>query len=299
MKRNSERSKGSRMRIGFCGLGLMGSRMARRLLMDGHEVMVWNRSIQKTEALQKEGAQVATTPAEVSAHCEIVFSCVYDAAAVHELVFGVEGLGKAKGKMKVFVDHASIPPKLTQEYALRLKAETGVSWVDAPVSGGTGGAEKGTLAIMAGGEAADIEAIRPYVASYAQRLTHMGKNGAGQTTKLCNQAIVASTIAVIAEAMRLAEDEGVDASLLSDALAGGWADSVLLQLFVPRMSASDEVPVTATLATMLKDLDTVAQLAQTNTTAMPISHATQQLYRMAAKRGLAQQDASQIIKALS
>lgn len=286
------------MRIGFCGLGLMGSRMARRLVLDGHPVTVWNRSIEKAQSLQKEGASVARTPAELASECEIVFSCVYDAAAVHDLVFGNEGLSDGNGTMALFVDHASIPPKITQEYAARLKAKARAAWVDAPVSGGTGGAESGTLAIMAGGDAADIDRLRPYLASYAQRVTHMGGNGAGQTTKLCNQAIVASTIAVIAEAMRLAKDEGVDASLLNEALAGGWADSVLLQLFVPKMSSTD-VPVSATVATMLKDLDAAAQLAQFNATAMPVSHTAQQLYRLASKQGLAQSDVSQIIKALS
>ncbi len=254
--------------------------------------------LKKAQSLQKEGASVARTPAELASECEIVFSCVYDAAAVHDLVFGNEGLSDGNGTMALFVDHASIPPKITQEYAARLKAKARAAWVDAPVSGGTGGAESGTLAIMAGGDAADIDRLRPYLASYAQRVTHMGGNGAGQTTKLCNQAIVASTIAVIAEAMRLAKDEGVDASLLNEALAGGWADSVLLQLFVPKMSSTD-VPVSATVATMLKDLDAAAQLAQFNATAMPVSHTAQQLYRLASKQGLAQSDVSQIIKALS
>lgn len=286
------------MRIGFCGLGLMGSRMARRLVDRGHTVVVWNRSPEKAEPLQQLGAEVANSPADVAAQCEIVFSCVYDAQAVHDLVFGVNGLASAKGAMELFVDHATIPPAITREYAERLKTETGASWVDAPVSGGTGGAENGTLAIMAGGTAADLSRIQPYLMSYAQRVTHMGPNGAGQTTKLCNQTIVTATIAVIAEAMRLAEDGGVEASLLNEALAGGWADSVLLQLFVPKMSVAD-VPVSATVATMLKDLDAVVGLAQSTATAMPVTHAAQQLYRLATKQGLGQRDVSRIVKALS
>ena len=242
---------------------------------------------------------MAASPAQLAAECEVVFACVYDAEAVEELVFGPHGLSHEEGAMKLFVDHASIPPAITKEYALRLKEKTGASWVDAPVSGGTGGAENGTLAIMAGGDITDIETVRPYLMSYAQRVTLMGPNGAGQATKLCNQAIVASTIAVIAEAIRLASDDGVEASLLSEALAGGWADSVLLQLFVPRMTAAEGVSVTATVATMLKDLDAVAHLAQSNNTAMPVSHCAQQLYRLATQQGLGQSDVSQIIKALT
>ncbi len=285
--------------IGFCGLGLMGSRMASRLLAAGHTLQVWNRSPDKAEPLVAKGATLAKTPAELASQCEVVLSCVYDAQAVEELVFGPNGIAQHNGTMKVFVDHASISPKATQAFAQRLQHACPNSyWLDAPVSGGTGGAEAGTLAIMVGGRDEDLQHVRPYLDAYAQRITLMGANGAGQTTKLCNQTIVASTIAVIAEAMRLATDEGVDASLLNEALAGGWADSTLLQLFVPRMSAS-EVPVTATLDTMLKDLDTVAALAQLNHTAMPVAHAVQQLYRLASKHELGDQDASQIIKILA
>ncbi len=110
-----------------------------------------------------------------------------------------------------------------------------MGWIDAPVSGGTKGAEEGTLAIMAGDDAADIERVRPYVLAMARRFTHMGPTGAGQTTKLCNQVIVGCAMAVLAEATRLAENAGIDAARLPEALAGGFADSIPLQLFVPRM----------------------------------------------------------------
>ena len=119
--------------------------------------------------------------------------------------------------------------------AARLKATNGMGWIDAPVSGGTMGAEEGTLAVMAGGDAADIERARPYVLAMARRFTHMGPIGAGQTTKLCNQVIVGCAMAVLAEATRLAVNAGIDAKRLPQALAGGFADSIPLQLFVPRM----------------------------------------------------------------
>jgi 3-hydroxyisobutyrate dehydrogenase len=131
------------------------------------------------------------------------------------------------------------------------------------VSGGTKGAEEGTLAVMAGGEAADIERVRPYVLAMARRLTHMGPTGAGQTTKLCNQVIVGCAMAVLAEATRLAVNAGIDAKRLPEALAGGFADSIPLQLFVPRMAQGIHSPPMGHIATMLKDLDTVVDVART------------------------------------
>ena len=150
------------------------------------------------------------------------------------------GLGKvlaaAKGSGKLVVDFSSIRPDAARSIAARLKTATGMGWIDAPVSGGTKGAEEGSLAVMAGGDAADIERARPYVLAMARRFTHMGPTGAGQTTKLCNQVIVGCAMAVLAEATRLATNAGIDAVRLPEALAGGFADSIPLQLFVPRMA---------------------------------------------------------------
>ena len=141
-----------------------------------------------------------------------------------------------------------------------------MGWIDAPVSGGSKGAEEGTLAVMAGGDAADIERIRPYVLSMARRLTHMGPIGAGQTTKLCNQIIVGCAMTVLAEATRLAVNAGIDAGKLPEALAGGFADSIPLQLFVPRMVQGIHSPPLGHIATMLKDLDTVVDVARNTST---------------------------------
>ena len=131
--------------------------------------------------------------------------------------------------------------------------------------------------------------------AYSQRVTHMGGTGSGQATKLCNQTIVTATITAIAEAIALAVDNGVDASRLHEALAGGWADSTLLQVFVPRMTAADST-LSATVGTMLKDLNTIAALAAKNDTAMPVSAATQQVFRHASAQGLGLSDVSEIIK---
>jgi 2-hydroxy-3-oxopropionate reductase len=205
------------------------------------------------------------------------------------------------------VDHSSIPPAATRALARRV-ADFGapggaagsaapIGWIDAPVSGGVAGATAGTLAIMAGGAASDIAAVRPLLDAYAARVTHMGDVGAGQTAKLCNQAIVTATVAAIAEAVSLAQRSGIDAAKLTEALAGGWADSVLLRTFVPRMTQRGLAPIGA-LRTFQKDVDTVAATAYETGTPMPVSSTVQQLLRLGAAMGLADADFSAFIDIL-
>ena len=283
-------------KLGYLGLGLMGAPMTRRLLAAGHTVAVWNRSPGKAAALVEAGARGASSPRDVLAGTDIVFMCVTDAISVEEVIFGTEGLSKVSGAGKLVVDFSSIHPDATRDIAARLKATNGMGWIDAPVSGGTKGAEEGTLAIMAGGEAVDIERVRPYVLAMARRFTHMGPTGAGQTTKLCNQVIVGCAMAVLAEATRLAENAGIDAARLPEALAGGFADSIPLQLFVPRMVRGIHSPPLGHIATMLKDLDTVADVARATSTPVPMATLAGQIFRMAkASRG-ADADALEIYK---
>lgn len=290
------------MEIGFCGPGLMGAPMIRHLLGAGHAVQVWNRTPAKAEALVPDGATVASTPAGLVGRAEAIFLCVLDAAAVEEVVFGANGImpgvHEAKGNSHVrwIVDHGSIPPSATRAFAA-LAANANIGWIDAPVSGGVAGAIAGTLAVMAGGEAADVAAVTPVIGAYAARVTHMGTAGAGQTTKLCNQAIVTSTVAAIAEAVSLAQRSGIDAARLTQALAGGWADSVLLQTFVPRMTQSGQPPIGA-LSTFQKDVDTIAAAAYETGTPMPVSGTVQQLLRLGAAMGLADADLSGFIDVL-
>lgn len=283
-------------RLGYIGLGLMGAPMTRRLLEAGHQVAVWNRSEDKAAPLVAAGAKHAAKPRDLMANADIVFMCVTDAAAVEEVIFGPAGLAAAPGAGKLVVDFSSIHPDAARDLATRLKAANGAGWIDAPVSGGTKGAEEGTLAIMAGGEAADIERVRPYILAMARRFTHMGPTGAGQTTKLCNQVIVGCAMAVLAEATRLAVNAGIDANQLPEALAGGFADSIPLQLFVPRMVQGIHSPPLGHIATMLKDLDTVADVAQTTSTPVPMASLAGQLFRLAKAARGADADALEIYK---
>jgi 3-hydroxyisobutyrate dehydrogenase len=282
--------------LGYLGLGLMGLPMARRLLSAGHQVTVWNRSAGKADALVERGARLAADPADLAAHAKLIFMCLTDAAAVEEVVFGANGLQAVAGAGKLVVDFSSIPPEAAQSIATRLEAANGMGWIDAPVSGGSIGAEQGTLAVMAGGAADDIERARPYVLSMARRLTHMGPLGAGQMTKLCNQVIVGCAMAVLAEATRLAVNAGIDAKRLPEALAGGFADSIPLQLFVPRMVDGIHSPPLGHIATMLKDLDTVIDVARDKSSPVPMAGLAAQLFRLAQTARGADADALEIFK---
>jgi 3-hydroxyisobutyrate dehydrogenase len=283
-------------KLGYLGLGMMGLPMSRRLVNAGHDVTVWNRSAGKSAALVEAGAKAASQPRNVADAASIIFMCLTDAAAVEEVVFGPDGLATADGQGKLVVDFSSIHPDAARAIAARLKLANGMGWIDAPVSGGTVGAEQGTLAVMAGGDAADIERVRPYVLAMARRLTHMGPTGTGQTTKLCNQIIVGCAMAVLAEATRLAVNAGIDATRLPEALAGGFADSIPLQLFVPRMAQGIHSPPFGHIATMLKDLDTVIDVARDTSSPVPMAGLAAQLFRLAKSARGADADALEIYK---
>ena len=171
--------------------------------------------------------------------------------------------------------------------------------IDAPVSGGVPGAEKGTLVVMAGGKTEDIERVRPVVMHLAQRFTRMGDSGAGQVTKLCNQVIVGSLFPVLAEAIRLAEAAGVDAKLLPEALKGGFADSLPLQIFGARMAARNFDPPLATSAIALKDLNNAVVVAEECGVSLPMVRAAMELYRMLEAQGKGGKDPAVLIELLS
>jgi 3-hydroxyisobutyrate dehydrogenase len=258
----------------------MGLPMTRRLIAAGDSVAVWNRSPEKLAAAVAAGARAASSPADVASRASIIFMCLTDAAAVETVAFGEGGLARVPGEGRIVVDFSSIHPERTREIARRIEATNGLRWIDAPVSGGTRGAEQGTLAVMAGGDAADVARVAPHVLKMARGFTHMGPLGAGQTTKLCNQVIVGCTMAVLAEATRLAVNAGIDARRLPEALKGGFADSIPLQMFVPRMVEGIHAPPLGHAATMLKDLDTVLDVARATASPVPMASLAAQLFRL-------------------
>lgn len=280
---------------GFIGLGLMGQPMCQRLLRAGVPLHIWNRSPGKTAALQAAGANVAPSVAALVASCDVIMLCVSDTAALESVVFGEGGIASHGRAGQLLVDFSSIAPDATRSFAQRLAAHCGMRWVDAPVSGGVKGAESGQLVIMAGGAASDIDTLRPLLAHLSQRLTRMGDTGAGQVAKVCNQLIVASTAALIAETVQLAEAAGVDASLLAPALAGGFADSLPFQILAPRMAGREFAPVQWKAATLLKDLNNATALGNATQRPLPMASQAQALLHAHCQAGHGQHDLSSLI----
>ncbi|WP_172152843.1 NAD(P)-dependent oxidoreductase [Pseudomonas tumuqii] len=282
--------------LAFAGIGLMGLPMTRRLLAAGYPLSVWNRSPDKCLPLLELGAQRAQTPAELCTDAGIVMLCLANTEVVREVVFGSGGIVEGARPGQLLVDFSSLEPAATRAMAAELEQRCGMRWVDAPVSGGTPGAEAGSLAIMAGGREEDVERARPILAHLGQRLTRMGDVGAGQVTKLCNQMIVACNTLVIAEVVALAERAGVDASLLAPALAGGFADSKQLQILAPQMASSQFEPIKWHVRTLLKDLDSAVKLSREIGSATPLSGLAAQLMRLHGSQGNLQRDPATLVQ---
>lgn len=281
------------MKLALCGLGLMGTPLAKRLLAAGHELRVWNRSPEKAQALVAAGAVACATPAEAAQGVDGVLLCLLDAQAVDQVVFGAAGLTETAG-WSWLMDHSSMDPDKTRQLAQRLLGSHGALWLDAPVSGGVAGAEAGQLAVMVGGDAALLAQLESTIKAYAANVTWMGPVGTGQTAKLCNQVIVSACVAAVAEALSLARQAGVHADRLPTAFAGGWADSAPLRVLAPRMLQAPD-NILGTVATMLKDVDTAMAQAQTRAVPMPVTANVQQILRQAVAMGLAEADLSAVV----
>ena len=246
-------------RITLIGTGLMGAPMARNLLKAGHAVTVWNRSIAKAQPLARDGARVAGTAAEAIAGAEVIITMLSDGFATLALLDDPAVVAEL-GPDMLWLDMSSTKPEHARAMQARL-AGLDLPFMDAPVSGGTKGAEAASLAIMVGGEAAHFATARPVLEALG-RPVHVGPCGAGQLSKLANQTIVAVTIAAVAEAMLLVEKGGADPAAVRTALKGGFADSVILQQHGARMTSGDFKPGGLSKF-QLKDLDnTLAEAAE-------------------------------------
>jgi 2-hydroxy-3-oxopropionate reductase len=245
----------------------MGAPMARRLLGAGFPVTVWNRSPAKAEALKGAGAKVAASAAAAVADADIVITMLDNGAVVTEVLFGL-GVAAALKPGAILIDMSSIPPSVARDHAARIEAE-GRHYLDAPVSGGTVGAEAGTLAIMAGGQADVFQRALPVFAPLG-RAVRVGPSGSGQLAKLANQAIVGITIGAVAEALLLAEKGGADPKAVREAIRGGFAESRILEVHGKRMVEREFTPG-AKATTQIKDLETILATAREIGFEMPLS----------------------------
>ncbi|RKG34374.1 NAD(P)-dependent oxidoreductase [Acinetobacter guerrae] len=276
--------------IAFLGMGLMGSRMATRLVQAGFNVAVWNRTYTACEPLVAIGA--TSLQLKNIGDYPVILTCLADDHAVSHVFEQIKAYLKPD---QIIVDFSSLSVETTLDLAKQTTQQQGY-WIDSPVSGGTVGAEQGTLVIFAGGNAQIIETLAPIYQVLAQRVTRMGENGTGQATKICNQLIVAANSALIAEAIALADQAGVDTTLLAPALAGGFADSKPFQILAPRMATHNFEPVQWKVQTLSKDLNNAVQLAKNFNLNIPVANKALDQLQAHQQKGFAEQDLATMIK---
>ncbi len=283
-------------RIGFIGLGIMGSGMARNILKAGFELRVWNRSHAKMDELVADGARSTSSPAQLAADSDIIITCVSDTPDVEQVILGDQGVINGARPGSLVIDMSTISPQATKAMAARL-TDRGIHMLDAPISGGSEGAARGTLSIMVGGEAAQVERAMPVFEAMGKTITHVGELGAGQTVKLANQILVVGNCMAMCEALLFAQAGNVDLEKTLQAVVGGAAGSWMLSNRGPQILQRDWRPG-FTIDLQTKDLRLVASAADDLGVPVPTTALILQFYRTLQARGLGAEGNHALVKAL-
>lgn len=278
--------------IAVIGTGIMGAPMAGRLAEAGFSVKAWNRSADKAAVLAKKGVQPAATAAEAAAEADVVLCMLSSGPVCDEVLLGVSGVVSTMKPGAILLVMSSIPVDSARQQAEAAKAR-GIRYIDAPVSGGEKGAIEGTLAIMAGGEQRDVDALRPLL-NCLGRVTHVGPVGCGSLAKLANQLIVASTICAVAEALTLVEAGGADPAQVREALLGGFADSTVFRQHGKRMVESNFRPG-GPAKYQVKDTSTALAFAKSRGLRLPVGEEVDRLFRSMVEHGAGELDHSGVI----
>jgi 3-hydroxyisobutyrate dehydrogenase len=284
------------MRVGFVGLGTMGGAMAANASRAGFEVTAWNRTPGRAAELGDLGVSMAASPSAVSAASEIVITMVSDTPDVEAVLFGPDGVADGAPAGSLVVDMSTISPSATRDFAQRL-AQADVAMLDAPVSGGSEGAKKGTLSIFVGGDAADLERARPVLGSLGTTITHVGPIGAGQAVKAVNQVILAGTYLGVAEGVVLALKAGLDVEQVVAALSGGAAQSWVLTNRSGRMLEND-YPLGFKVALHRKDLGIALSMARELGASLPVSALCEAIEAGLIGQGHADDDMSAVARSI-
>jgi len=283
-------------RIGFIGLGLMGAPMARNLMRAGYALTVHNRSQAIVDTLAAEGATPAASPKKVAQASDVLITCVPDSPDVELVALGADGIIEGARPGLIYIDMSTISPPVTRRIAARLK-EVGVAMLDAPVSGGDVGAQKGTLSIMVGGAEETFQACLPIFEVMGKQITYIGEIGAGQTAKACNQIVVAATMAAMGEALVLAAKSGVDPARVVDAIKSGAARCWALEVRAPQILRRD-LKAGFKAYMQYKDLNIVLDTGRAEQVALPVTAATRELYTAMMAAGRQALDNSAIVTVL-
>jgi len=279
--------------VGYIGLGLMGKSMARNILKAGFPVVVHNRSQAAVEALVAEGAAHASTPAEVAAQAEVIFTNLPDTPDVELVVLGQGGIIEGAHEGLIYIDNSTIKPAASRNIAEAL-AEKGVMSLDAPVSGGDIGARQGTLAIMVGGPVDALEKAMPVLQAMGKTITHVGESGAGQIAKACNQIMVAAQMVAMGELLIFAQKSGADPKKVVDAIRGGAAQCWTLDVKPPRLFSGNRAPGFKAYM-QAKDLNIIMETARQYGIPVPSTAVDSQLFNAMLEMGMKDLDNSAVI----
>ena len=272
------------MKIGYIGIGIMGLPMAGNLLTAGHSLYIHNRTSGKCDSLAAQGATVCASPAEVAENAEVVFINVPDTPDVEQVIFGSDGISRSARAGLIVVDNSTISPSATRQFAQRLKEE-GVEYLDAPVSGGDVGAQKGTLAIMVGGDEQVFQECLPLLEILGSKIVRVGPVGMGQTTKACNQLFCALHMLACCEGISLAKKAGLDPAVMVNVVSSGAGGSWALANLGPKIVASDLDPGFM-IDLLCKDLRLVMELAQEAELSLPGIELARSFFDKAQTEGL-------------
>ena len=283
-------------RIGFIGLGIMGKPMARNLLKAGYPLTIYNRSDSPVEELVAAGAAAAASPQAVAANADIIVTIVTDTPDVQQVLLGENGVVHTITQDNVVIDMSTISPTATREIASMIQ-EKGASMLDAPVSGGEGGAIAGTLSIMVGGEEAVFNQCLPIFETLGKNIVHVGQSGAGQLTKLCNQIAVAVTNLAMSEALIFGAKAGLDLKKMQHAIQGGAAGSWQLSNLAPRVLERDFAPGFM-IKLQQKDLRLVLQEADRLKLSLPATSLVHQLFHALESQGAGDEGTQALVRVL-
>ena len=284
------------MRIGFIGLGIMGSPMAKHLIDAGHELTVWNRSRPGIDDVVAHGAKAAASPAEVAARSEVVVTLGGDSPDVQAVSLGEDGVASGAERGLIHIDCTTMSPSVTRQIAAAYEPQ-GIELLDAPVSGGEGGAINATLSIMVGGKRDVFDRCLPLLEVVGKTITYCGPSGAGQTVKLCNQVAVSVTNMAVCESLVLAAKAGVSPQTMLQAISGGAASSWQLLNLGPKMVERDFRPGFKVWHQQ-KDLRLALEVARDNALPLPATSLVAQLFASVEADGLREEGTQALVKAL-
>lgn len=283
-------------KIGFIGLGIMGRGMAHNLLKAGNDLVVWNRTAEKMDEFVKAGAKAGDSPADVAEKTDIIMICVSDTPDVEDVVLKNDGVLEGASTGNLVIDHSTISPHATINIAEKLN-QKGVKMLDAPISGGSEGAAKGTLSIMVGGGEKQLKRAMPYLESFGKIITHVGPQGSGQMVKLVNQILVVVTELAVCEGLLFAQAGGLNLKKTLDAVSGGAAGSWMLSNRGSQMIVRDWRPG-FTIDLQQKDLRLVLEAADQLGVPLMATSMVFHLYRTLQKQGLGSEGNHALVKAL-